>query len=417
MKPAHFTDRVTVTRGFTLLEIMVSVALLGILAASTFGVLIATNNSSQRIYRIANTQETARQALDILATDLRAAGLGIASGEVGVAPAALAEYRIPVVYSGPDMVVQQPYQRSTLITNSIFIVSADSSSLGLPYDGSGLQGGVTDAGVGTPMEILCVLSDGGAAGCETTSSAIYLGANIPLLVGDLRNAVVLTPTALRSSGNAGAEMLTYKEASVISLDPKAPYTVPAGALLSRLRVVHWYLRQDDPSAPPRLYRSKPVLASTTSFSCNAGGSLFQDETTGNTAVVGQDMGAGPVQSLQFRYVLDVNNQGPSGYQMANSIGPCDNADISNSVVPQAVSKLREVRVQVVSLSTQPDLTTSVSSTLKIGYTTPSFEGSLWTPDGGTLTDAGPNALTLSDPYPRRAFNVRVVPRALQVATQ
>ena len=150
-------------------------------------------------------------------------------------------------------------------------------------------------------------------------------------------------------------------------------------------------------------------------------------------MVGIEMGAGPIQSLQFRYVLDPNETNQfSKYQMATSINSCNSADVvqsasngsatevgndssvGNNIVPQAVSKLREVRVQVVSLSTQPDLATNLS-TLQIGYVTPPFESSLWTPDGGSLTDAGPSATTLSDPYPRRAFNVRVVPRAIQGA--
>jgi hypothetical protein len=234
-------------------------------------------------------------------------------------------------------------------------------------------------------------------------------------VGDLRNAAVVSPSNIKSVGTLGAELITFAEQGVsgFTTDPKSNYGIPVGAVLSRLRVVHWYLRQDFPTAPPRLYRSTPVLASTSNFSCATGGSLFQDETTGNPAVVGVEMGSGPMQSMQIRYVLDPNDTNQfSQFQMATAIGPCDSADIANNVVPQAVSKLREVRIQVVSLSDQPDLTTNLANQ-QIGYTTPPFEGSLWTPDGGSLTDAGPNNLTLSDPYPRRAFNIRVVPRAIQ----
>ncbi len=312
------------------------------------------------------------------------------------------------------MVVQQPYERSSVITNSIYIIGADPTTMGLPADGSGTQGVVLDAGTGLPLEVLCGTSDGGAIGCETGANAIYLGTSTPLLVGDLRNAVVVTPTGISPVGN-GAELLSYQESAIssFSTDPKSPYGISAGSLLSRLHVVHWYLRQDDPTAPPRLYRSLPVLAPAgTAFACTAGAAPFQDETTGNNAVVGQEMGAGPIQSLQIRYVLDVYNTNQfSQYQMATAINPCDTADVANNVVPQAVSKLREVRIQVVALSDQPDLATNLK-TLQVGYATPSFEGSLWAPDGGSLTDAG-QANTAGDPYPRRAFTVRVVPRAIQ----
>jgi type II secretory pathway pseudopilin PulG len=408
--------------GFTLIEIMVSVGLLLALIGATFGVLIATNNTSQRIYRIASTQETARLALDMLAADIRGAGLGIASGEVGIAPggSSASTTRIPVIFSGPDVVVQEPGLRSTLITNSIFIVSAEPTTLGLPADGSGIQGVVLDAGltgVNAPLEVACSRSDGGTAACETTADAILLTATSPLLIGDLRNASIITPTAIHASGNAGAELINYKEAGAISIDPKANYAIYAHAMLSRLRVVHWYLKQTDPTAPPRLYRSKPILT-TNLFNCSSGGWPFVDETTvANSPVVGVDMGAGPVQSLQIRYVLDpTNGTSPTPfqtYQMSSAINPCDAADIVSNVVPQAVSKLREVRVQVVSIATQPDLTTAGSQKLLIGYTTPQFEGSLWTPDGGSLTDAG-TSTALTDPYPRRAFTVRVVPRAVQL---
>jgi uncharacterized membrane protein YgcG len=217
-------------------------------------------------------------------------------------------------------------------------------------------------------------------------------------------------------------------AGIPQIDPKTPYSDWGGAVLSRLRVVHWYLRQDDPNAPPRLYRSRPVMGSkgVSNATVTAYGD-FLDETTVSGGVVGQEMGAGPIQSLQIRYVLDANNTNQfSQFQMVNHISPLGTADVSNSTIPQAVSMLREVRVQVVSLSSQPDLATDLKQ-LQIGFTTPSFEGTSATagPAGGSGggsgggsaggSGGGGGATIPTDPYPRRAFSVRVTPRALQGA--
>jgi len=423
------------SRGFTLVEIMVAAALLIVMIGATFGALIATNNSSQRIYRIAVTQEIARQGLDILAADIREAGLGIAGGSVNAAPnfglPTGVQIQIPVIYSGPNITVTQPNQTSSIVTNSIFILSAEASTVGMPADTTavpGIQGEVVAVTGASPplLQVACAQLNGSLVNCDGSASPIIIGSS-PLLIGDLRHAAVVTPT-LVTSGASGTELVTTQEAQsggLPQVDPKSPYGIPSGAILSRLRVVHWYLKQTDPSAPPRLYRSTPVLGAKGSSSANlATLGAFSDETTDPVnGVQGKEMGAGPIQSLQIRYILDpyATNQF-SQFQIANSISPVGTADIASNIVPQAVSTLREVRIEIVSLADQPDLATNLGQ-LQIGYTTPGFEGT--SPTAGTGGGAGGGsgggsgggtaAVVPTDPYPRRAFTVRVTPRALQGA--
>ena len=70
---------------------------------------------------------------------------------------------------------------------------------------------------------------------------------------------------------------------------------------------------------------------------------------------------------------------------------------STALVPY----LREIRLQVVARAVNPDKTEGTGSRVN-RYSTPGFEG--MTPVGGA---------TYFDAYPRRTFNVDVVPRNLQ----
>ena len=50
---------------------------------------------------------------------------------------------------------------------------------------------------------------------------------------------------------------------------------------------------------------------------------FLDETNGGT-ITGTEMGAGPIESLQFRFIFDSSQQDdPTKYDMVSTIDPCD----------------------------------------------------------------------------------------------
>jgi len=357
--------------GFTLIEIAVSTTLFAFISALALSLMIGMNNSSARVRVVGDTQTGGRLGLEGLAADIRAAGGGTASGQVGVAPGGGGARRVPAMWNGPTTTVTAPGGQ-TIISNSLFMITTDPTAVGIPADATGMQGLVVEASQGTPLKIVC--SDGTGASVDCGNG--LLKTLTPLLVGDFRDAVYMTPTVLGAPQNTPpTQQLTY------------------AAKLIRARVVHWYLWQPTASDPPQLRRSYPVLTSSALGSaCASNDKPFLDETndsSGNSPA-GKDMGGGAIESLQVRFLVDAGGtDDPTRFTMLNTIGVCDTA------VP---ATLREVRLQVVARTANPDVD-QVSRNRNL-YSTPGFEG------------VSPSATTM-DAYPRRAFTVGVVPRNLQ----
>lgn len=402
-------------RGMTLVEIMVAGGLLAVVLSAAMILFVTVNQSAERVRRVGDTQETARLALEQLAADIRSAGMGAQLGSVGIAPAAGNVRRLPVIYSGLDTVVNEGAiadggAGSTIVTNSIFIISGQPTNGVLSADGSGMAGTVTDAGVGSLLTIACSTGDGGSVDC---SSAAYAGTAttddfrvlvpngsggfLPLLIGDFRNAVYLRPTNLTTPSSGGGpptQSMDFVErsANAFSPDPRAPFGFAPGATLQRARIVHYYLWPSADGTYYELKRSNPVLAANAgNGNCDATDTPFIDETNSATGPAGIIIGAGPVESLQIRYVADPNaSDDPTQFQL-QPIGVC-----STAMMPY----LRELRLQIVARSIRPDKTIGNSSQYNF-YSTPGFEG--------TAT----SNTAFQDPYPRRTFTINAVPRNLQ----
>jgi hypothetical protein len=377
--------------GFTLIEIVIATGLFALISGLALSMVVAMNNTSTRVRVIGDAQTGGRLGLDGLAADIRSAGSGAASGQVGIAPAAGNARRVPVIWTGPATTITAPGGQ-TITSNSLYIISNDPTTVGTAIDATGMQGVVTAASKNTPLQILCASSSGAAVDCANG----LLKTLTPLLVGDFRDSVYLTPTALGApSGTPATQQLTYAEqnGAAYAPSPKAPFGFVPGALLTRARVVHWYLWQPSPSDPPQLRRSYPVLTgSALGTACAAGDAPFLDETNdaSGSSPAGKDMGGGAIESLQIRFLVDpLGTDNPPQFTMLSSISVCDTS------VP---ATLREVRLQVVARTANPDVDQS-SKTVKL-YSTPGFEG------------VSPSAST-TDGYPRRAFTVGVVPRNMQ----
>lgn len=392
------------SRGFTLIEMMVAMAILSVVITSALAIVVGVNGSSTRVRKIGDAQVAARQGLDELALEIRGAGSGAASGEIGVAPgtSGAVARRVPVIYSGPNVTITEPGGQA-VVTNSIFIIGGDASSVTVPSDNSGMQGVVVSASNGQPLTIICSDVTGAATDCANG----LLKAPLPaLLVGDMRDAAYVTPTALAapaadSTFNPAVvttQKLTYNAAAANAYapSPKAPFGFLPGAILTRARVTHWYLKQAAAGQPPQLVRSFPVLTSNAmSVACSSGDAPFIDETNDPAGPAGTVMSTAPIESLQIRYILDsAGTNNPTQFTSTSLISVCD------VTVP---STIREVRLQVVSRTSQPDYNSN-STAYRVSYSTPGFEGaSPMVVAGGSTTDA----------YPRRAFTTAVVPRSLQ----
>ena len=83
------TPRSRRARGFTLAEILIALTVLGIVMVVLSSIMISSNRSHRKTVRQAELQTDVRQALDLIAAELRQAGAD--SGSVGIVPVLYAD--------------------------------------------------------------------------------------------------------------------------------------------------------------------------------------------------------------------------------------------------------------------------------------------------------------------------------------
>ena len=389
------------TRGTTLIELMVAMGILSVMMLGLMSLMVTFNVNTNQTTTTADLQDSARTSLDLLAADIRAAGIGASNGTVGIAPQGKWSARIPSIYSGPLQNFRDP-SGATYQVRSIFIVGAEPATTGLNIAGDGVMAVITAPG-NAKIRCSVVAANGAASDQDCTTSVVGVtdllehgivlpGLNgalfAPLLVHDHQRASFITPTAV--SGTMPNQQVSFAENTTstsvsISPDPSAPFGFAQGFQVSRARVVHWYLYQPDVTKPPRLMRSRPVLTSSATGCPNL--SPFND------ADVGNDLGGGGVESLQFRFVFDTSQEDdPTKYDAVDNIDPC----IADPVT--RMRQLREVRIQLVAISATPAKDTT-GKAIAPRFSNPGFEG--------VTIGAG------VDSYPRRAYVTRVAPRNVQ----
>jgi len=405
-------------RGFTLVEIAVATAALGVALSAAMYIVVGVNSSAEHVRRVGETQDAARLALDALAAEIRMSGAGASSGQIGIGTTAGAVARIPAIYSGPDVTVTTKGGQK-VVTNSVFVISSEPGAGSPSSDGTGMEGSVVSSGVDpvTGIQVECTNQLGTQVDCtdatfksNTILPALPGGGYAPLIVGDYVNAVYMRPTAL-GAVSGGAQQLRFTEMTVpgaYSPDPKAPFGFAKGASIGKARVTHWYVKEVSPG-DWELMRSHPKLDDSWTLSggsCSAA-SPFIDETNSSdpTAPVGKVVGSGPIENLQIRFVVDDGiSDNPANFHVWGDgtnggtnyhVGNCDT--LAAGLPVQKV--LREVRISVVARSLVADhATDGVKHVKRYGLAT--WEGV--SPTGGAL-----------DEYPRRSFEARIVPRNLQ----
>jgi len=391
--------------GFTLIELMVAMALLAVIIGAAMGAFMSTNLAANQAYVSANMQEDTRLALDALASDLRIAGLGASDGTVGIAPGGNWSMRVPTVYP-MTQTMTDPNNLSYTVT-SVFILGAEPATVGFGTTGDGIEGVVTDP---TQVKVLCYTSPQAATlpntqvdcaassvGSDGVEHGLLLGSAsnfAPILVHDHQRAAVLLPVSVSGFAGAGSSQLIDFSGSSGAVKPNpsptAPFGFAQGFQVSRLRAVHWYLKQTAGQSP-RLYRSHPTLTTATDLPTGCQ-NPFLDESNTVGGVKGVEISTGPVESLQARFIFDFAlANDPTQFTMSTStpaIDPC------SSTILDTMRQLREVRLQMVAIATNP--LKDNNGNIAKRFSTPAFEGS-----GGSTT---------LDGYPRRAYVTRVAPR-------
>ncbi len=437
-------------RGYSLVEVLVSMAILGLVMTGALLLVTGINGSSERTRRVGDAQTGARLALEQIESDIRAAGIGASRGHVGLAPAGGPIKRVPIIYSEPANIVTTP-GGAQVQSASLFIISADVSSVGITTSGVGMQGVIsdvtkTDAGVTTAVTVSCAGNDGTSLRCDSTSAGVAPllpsdGGTSPLLVSDdFHWAIIISPSNVQIGSSTTSMSFLEINSPSFDPDPKQPYGFGHAAHLLRARVVHWYVKNDE-FGVPKLYRSFPTLRTTqfttsnvNSNNCSSAQSEapFLDETNGGT-VVGTQMSNVPIDALWVQYMFgnvtgsDQPDSWQSSWNLLNSSGdagtgsmltPCDGTTSLKAVLSPA-EMLREVRVAVIARTETPDQVVATRGDAGTLYSPPTINGyNLITnlpSAASTLLDAGSTITvdtvrSISDAYPRRTFQTRVVPR-------
>ena len=100
------------TKGFTLIELMVAVVILAVVAGAAFLVLNSSAKAKRTGDNMAEAQQNARSAMNVIVADLRRAGYGVLDG-AGVPIEVASDYRITVVIDGDRDNVVDPGERIT----------------------------------------------------------------------------------------------------------------------------------------------------------------------------------------------------------------------------------------------------------------------------------------------------------------
>src|SRR5205085_3748369 len=101
--PAMMTRARRHPSGFTLLELLVTLTVLGMVLLVLSTIFVATNRTHRRVNRNANLQASARQTLSLMSTELREAGADPsvpAIGLVGIVSADSASLRVRADLNG-----------------------------------------------------------------------------------------------------------------------------------------------------------------------------------------------------------------------------------------------------------------------------------------------------------------------------
>lgn len=80
-------SRALISKGFTLIEVMIALAILSIVVTAVYTTFISQNNNALIQEDVADVQQNARIALDMMARDIRGSGVGLSSPSFSVTTA------------------------------------------------------------------------------------------------------------------------------------------------------------------------------------------------------------------------------------------------------------------------------------------------------------------------------------------
>lgn len=197
-------------KGFTLTEVMIAAAMSTAIIAAGFGALTVSQKTTQASSQVGNTQATARNALDMIAADIKLAGFGM-QGMQGLANGTLGAIGNCQVNGTPAAIV--PGDNNPLGADS----GPDTISLVVPMTNSiTAAGALWQVAAGVPGVI-------GGTGPGASIANIPLPANATTAMGDAipGGVLALTGMAVSINGTAGSRIAGTTPVQ-LNLNPPIP---------------------------------------------------------------------------------------------------------------------------------------------------------------------------------------------------
>lgn len=234
--------------GFTLVELMIGLALGLIVTSSAIGIFVSNGNTYRATESLGRIQENARVAFELMARDIREAGGNVCSRNLPMANvlrnAGSAWWAsAPGIrgYDGSQAFSELPFGtgagQRVAGTQGIEIVSA-AASPGLsvvnnPAMAAALHVNSRDHGF-VPGDILMV--------CDSRQMSIFQMTNPgPMGVG-VRNWTIVRNTGGRvHPGNCTQRLGLRPEPAACNQDSGSPYSYEPGSQIAKVRAVRWYV--------------------------------------------------------------------------------------------------------------------------------------------------------------------------------
>jgi type IV pilus assembly protein PilW len=350
-------------RGFTLIEVMVAMIVAMAVVAAAFTILVTSNKAAQVNEQVADTQQNARLAMDLIATDIKLAGFNM-TGTIGNCTVGNPPVPVPIV----------------------------------PLDNTpgGAVAAINDVGPDSVRMVVPALTAGSTGGLPVLAAAAVGDATLITLSAADVTAMTNAGMALGSVVSIGAShasRITAIAATTLTLERPFP-PAPAGVILYPI------------GTPVYLLQCVTYAISTVAATC--GGSTTCLTRNGVPMVDG-------IEDLQLAYGCDGCNTAPPNPPLPNGVvdeqdasgGTFTQGDlITNSlwnIVPMTPDKIKLVQVTIVARQNRAE-----QGVAETGATASNTAGPVIASDHNPSADAGYNVTAY------RQQRRRVLTRTIQV---
>lgn len=326
MTRSHARTRRT-DAGYTLIELLISMGILGVVMAATMGGLVSATKANEAVLNVSTMNTSIRAGMDLMIRDMLQVGSGLPPGHV-----------IEIPNGAGSTPIRQPGPPGTTWTRP-------SGSVNLPAVLPTPGGGPTINGV--PTDVLSVMmadnsfTDISLTAITPTTVTIAAGPNLgtgpdKVSVGQLMMVTKSSTTTLVqvTAVDLAARKLTFAAGDSLNLNQPsaangnlndlnntAPANTPSVTRISRVRMVTYYLDASTDPKHPRLVRR-----------INNGDPMTFDNNSGNAVAI-------DVENLQFSFDVVTGTTNPSGVRMTAADKTTTGACSPNPCSEQQIRKV------------------------------------------------------------------------------